>query len=154
MSRAAFAALFVFSSAILLFLPGNGEAQTKSIFGSGALTIHTRKGPVNVPVEIAETDDARARGLMFRQSLGERRGMLFLFDKQETITMWMKNTYIPLDMVFIDSERQVVDIARQAEPLSTDVIASRLPALWVLEVAAGQASALGITPGDRVELKR
>ncbi len=130
------------------------QAQPDALFSKGRLTVHTAGGPVTLAVEIADTDDARSRGLMFRQSLGEREGMLFLFDRQEPITMWMKNTYIPLDMVFIDADRRVVDIARNTEPLSTDIIASRFPALWVLEIIGGSAAALGIKPGDRVDLQR
>lgn len=145
-------ALFAF--AILANAWSGFSDIAQAAFGRGVLTIHTQKGPVEVAVEIADNDDARTRGLMFRRSLGERAGMLFLFEKTEVVSMWMKNTYISLDMVFIGEDRRVVHIARNTEPLSTDVISSRFPTRWVLEIAAGEAARLGIAAGDRVELKR
>lgn len=91
---------------------------------------------------------------MFRRSLGENQGMIFLFDSEREITMWMKNTFIPLDMVFIGDDWRIVSMAREAEPLSTDIIPSVHPASRVLEIAGGQAEKLGLAAGDTVSLQR
>jgi uncharacterized membrane protein (UPF0127 family) len=115
--------------------------------------IVTATGPQPFLAEIAATEPDRQRGLMFRRSLAEREGMLFLFDEQDIITMWMKSTYIPLDMIFINDEKLVVHIARDTEPLSTEIISSRVPAKWVLELRAGSADRFGIRAGDRVRLE-
>ena len=80
--------------------------------------------------------------------------MLFLFDSEQEITMWMKNTYIPLDMVFIGRDWRIVNISRDAEPFSTDIISSVQPASRVLEIAGGQAEKLGLKAGDRVTFQQ
>ncbi len=80
--------------------------------------------------------------------------MIFLFDDEHTITMWMKNTYIPLDMVFIGDDWRIKHIARDAEPLSTDIIPSIHPASRVLEIAGGEAKKLGLAPGDTLSLQQ
>jgi len=88
---------------------------------------------------------------MFRRSLGNDKGMLFIYDRPENITMWMKNTYIPLDMIFADGKGRIIRIARNAEPFSTDIIEAGGPAKVVLEVAAGTANRLRLKRGDRLE---
>lgn len=92
----------------------------------------------------------RARGLMFRRDLQADRGMLFEFEREEPIQMWMKNTYLPLDMIFVGRDRRVVSVARDTEPLSERIVSSGKPAVAVIEVNAGTAARLGIAPGDRV----
>ncbi len=87
---------------------------------------------------------------MFRRHLASDHGMLFDFDREIAIRMWMKNTYIPLDMIFIADDRTVVDIAQDTVPLSLEVIAAAHPARFVLEVNAGTAARLSIQPGDRI----
>jgi hypothetical protein len=151
--RAILAALF---SLLVMLVAGAGHerVQAQSGIERRILSITTATGAQEFIVEIANTEPDRQRGLMFRRNLGEREGMLFLFDQQEIITMWMKNTYISLDMIFINDERLVVDVARNAEPLSLDVIASKAPAKWVLELNAGSADRFGIRPGDRVHIKQ
>lgn len=151
-SRVILAALFFFL-AMVMALAGHDRAEAQSGMERRVLSITTATGAQEFIVEIANTEPDRQRGLMFRRNLGERDGMLFLFDEQEIITMWMKNTYISLDMIFIDDKRLIVDIARNTEPLSLDVIASKAPAKWVLELNAGSADRFGIRPGDRVHLK-
>ena len=91
---------------------------------------------------------------MFRRSLSDDHGMIFLFDSEHEITMWMKNTYIPLDMVFIGNDWRIRHIAYDAEPFSTDVISSMRPASRVLEIGAGQAKKLGLSIGDSVVLQK
>src|SRR5438270_7588991 len=97
------------------------------------------------------TPEENARGLMERTHLPHDRGMLFDFKQQQPVNMWMKNTYLPLDMVFIRADGTVARIAADAEPLSTRVIPSGEPVLSVLELNAGTAAKLGIRAGDQVE---
>ena len=101
-------------------------------------------------VEIADTDPARAQGLMHRRELAPDHGMLFVFDRHHTITMWMKNAPLPLDMIFIGSDGTVVDLHRRAVPFSLDTIASKRRARYVLEVNGGTVDRLGLAVGDRV----
>lgn len=115
------------------------------------LTIETRNGPVSFVVELAETAERQERGLMFRRELAADAGMLFDFGVSRVLTMWMKNTYLPLDMLFIDAGGIVASIARDTEPMSTTIISSKVPARAVLEINAGAAARLGIRPGDRVD---
>jgi uncharacterized membrane protein (UPF0127 family) len=101
-------------------------------------------------VELAATDEERSKGLMYRRELPEGRGMLFDFGRDQEVSMWMQNTYIPLDMIFITSNGRVHRIAENTEPLSTRLIPSGGPVRGVLEVIGGTARKLGIAPGDRV----
>jgi hypothetical protein len=135
-------------------LAAGAPALGDEVFKHASLKIETQNGPVLLDVEVAGNEAERRHGLMFRRHLPENHGMIFLFDREREITMWMKNTYIPLDMVFIGDDWRVVHIARDAEPLSTDVISSVHPASRVLEIAGGQASKLGLKTGDAVSLQR
>ena len=118
------------------------------------LTIVTASGTHKFNIEVADTDEDKARGLMFRTKLGRRAGMLFPHDSPTEITMWMRNTYISLDMIFINADGTVHRVARQTEPFSEAIIASNGKVLAVLEVAAGVAAEIGLKPGDRVVHKR
>jgi uncharacterized protein len=115
------------------------------------LTIVTKGGRHAFQVEVARNDPDRAQGLMFRRHLAPDRGMLFDFGRVQPISMWMQNTYISLDMIFIRADGTVARVAENAEPLSTRAIPSGEPVLAVLEVIAGTAARLGIRPGDRIE---
>ena len=105
-------------------------------------------------IEIAEGDSARARGLMDRRSLPARGGMLFLSDDEKEQTFWMKNTPLPLDIMFITADSQIVSIVPRTRPLSQDIISSGQPAQYVLEVRAGFTDRYGIEVGHRVSWKR
>lgn len=118
---------------------------------SEPLTILTKSGPKRFDVEVMRDDAGRARGLMFRRHMPADHGMLFDFERDEPVTMWMKNTYLPLDMVFIQRDGTISRIAADTEPLSTAIISSGSPVLAVLELNAGTAAKLGIQPGDRIE---
>ena len=107
-------------------------------------------GPHLFSVEVMRTDEQRARGLMNRRFMAQDRGMLFDFKREEPVAMWMKNTYLSLDMVFIDKSGKVVNIAENTEPLSERIIPSAGPVLAVLELNAGTARRLGLKPGDRL----
>jgi uncharacterized membrane protein (UPF0127 family) len=114
------------------------------------LEIATKSGVHTFSVELAETDQEKATGLMFRKELADGKGMLFDFNIEQPISMWMKNTYIPLDMIFIRNDGRVSRIAENTEPMSLKVIPSGGPARAVLEVIAGTARKYGIAPGDRI----
>jgi uncharacterized protein len=114
------------------------------------LEIVSKTGVHVFAVELAVTDEQRSRGLMFRRSLPEGQGMLFKFEPDQIITMWMHNTYIPLDMIFIRSDGRILRIAENTKPESDNIISSGAPARGVLEVIAGTARKLGLAPGDKV----
>jgi uncharacterized protein len=117
-----------------------------------ALSIVTQGGQrQNFQVEVARNDADRAQGLMFRRSMAPDQGMLFDFGRIEPVSMWMQNTYLPLDMLFIRPDGTIARIAANTEPLSTRTIPSGEPVLAVLELNAGTSAKLGIKPGDRIE---
>jgi uncharacterized membrane protein (UPF0127 family) len=124
------------------------ETQTRA---TEALTIVTSAGPREFRVEVADDPNERALGLMYRSELAPDAGMIFDFEEPRDVSMWMKNTYIPLDMLFIRADGTIARIAENAEPHSLDAIPSGEPVLAVLEVAGGTAERLGIKAGDRVE---
>jgi uncharacterized protein len=115
------------------------------------VTVVTTSGRHVFQSEIMRTPDERARGLMFRRHLPQDRGMLFDFKETAPVSMWMQNTYIPLDMVFIRADGTVARVAERTEPLSTRTIPSGEPVLGVLEINAGVAERIGLKAGDRVE---
>jgi uncharacterized protein len=119
-------------------------------FTTSELTIVTAGGPQKFKIELALSDAQMEQGLMFRRSLAPDAGMLFDFKRPVPVTMWMKNTLIPLDMVFLDAGGRVVDIHERAVPQSLDQIAAKAPARYVVELNGGTAARLGIRPGDRV----
>ncbi len=101
-------------------------------------------------IELAVTPEQRAQGLMHREALAPDAGMLFVYARPQEVSMWMKNTLISLDMLFISAEGAVLRIAERTEPLSLASISSGSPAKGVLEVPAGTAARLGLRPGDRI----
>ncbi|MET3612560.1 uncharacterized membrane protein (UPF0127 family) [Rhizobium aquaticum] len=101
-------------------------------------------------VEVAASAQTRATGLMNRTSLAEGKGMIFIFPQPKTVMMWMKDTLIPLDMFFIDSEGKIFNIAENAKPMDETIIPSRGLAAYVLELAGGEAQRLKLSPGDKV----
>jgi uncharacterized membrane protein (UPF0127 family) len=114
------------------------------------LEIVTKNGVQVFSVEMATTEEEKQTGLMYRKELADGKGMLFDFNPEQEISMWMKNTYVSLDMIFIRADGRILRIAENTEPLSTKIISSRGPARAVLEVVAGTAQKYGIRPGDRV----
>jgi uncharacterized membrane protein (UPF0127 family) len=117
---------------------------------SQTLEIVSKSGVHVFAVELAVTDAERERGLMFRKQLPEGQGMLFDFKREQEVSMWMENTYVPLDMIFIRKDGRILRIAENTEPLSRAIISSGGPVLAVLEVLGGTAKKLGIAAGDRV----
>src|ERR1700730_1607129 len=114
------------------------------------LEIVTKSGVQVFSVEMATTDQEKETGLMYRKELPDGKGMLFDFSPEQQVSMWMKNTFISLDMIFIRPDGRTLRIAESTEPLSTKIISSGGPVKGVLEVIAGTAQKYGIAPGDRV----
>jgi uncharacterized protein len=117
---------------------------------AGTLEIATKAGVRSFSIELAVTDEERAKGLMDRKQVPEGYGMLFDFKQQQQVTMWMKNTYVSLDMIFIRDDGRIARIAENTEVLSERIIPSGSPVRAVLEVVAGTAKKYGIAAGDRV----
>ena len=139
---------------LLVLIAWNTPAAAQNAlvtFDTGRLSIETAAGEAHeFKVEIAETADQRAQGLMFRRQMAPDAGMLFLFGSVEERAMWMKNTLIPLDMLFIDEQGEIVRIEERTVPHSLRAIFSGGPVSAVLELNAGTSSRLNIGPGDRV----
>jgi uncharacterized membrane protein (UPF0127 family) len=114
------------------------------------LTIHSANGDHRFTVEVAATPQEQERGLMFRRAVAGDRGMIFPYDPQQEVAFWMKNTLIPLDIVFIRGDGTIVRITL-AKPLSLDPLPSGEPIAAVLEIAGGRSAELGIREGDRVD---
>ena len=114
------------------------------------LMVSTDNGGVVYEVELADTDTERSAGLMFRQDLPQNRAMLFDFGQTRAVSMWMKNTPLPLDMLFVDEKGLVVAIAENTIPQSLDVISSPQPVRYVLEINAGQAAESSIKKGSQL----
>jgi len=105
---------------------------------------------VSFQVELADDDRERSQGLMFRGSMPPDRGMIFVFPTAEPQAFWMRNTYIPLDIIYIGADGRIVSIAKNTEPLSEALVPSAGAARGVLEINAGLSDKLGIMPGDRI----
>jgi len=135
------------ASAVLAILCANPAARAASV---QPLEIATKSGVRVFSVEMATTEEEKTQGLMHRRELADGKGMLFDFSPEQQISMWMKNTYISLDMIFIRADGRILRIAENTEPLSTKIISSGGLAKGVLEVIAGTAQKYGIKPGDRV----
>ena len=118
------------------------------------LTVPTDDGPLDLSVEIADTPERRSRGLMERTDIAADEGMLFVFGPPREITMWMRNTPTSLDMVFLDPGGTVTHVTNDTVPFSLDIVSSRGPAAFVLEVVAGSAERWGLERGDQLESPR
>lgn len=150
-------------AAALLALAGGGCAPTPANSADAAgnagaemaatvpLTIHTAKGPVAYRVEVARTAQEQARGLMYRTSLPDHGGMIFPMVPPRDASFWMKNTYIPLDMIFIRADGTIARIAANTVPEDLTPVDSGEPVAAVLEVVGGGAAANGIAEGDKVD---
>jgi uncharacterized membrane protein (UPF0127 family) len=125
-------------------------AQGAEPFAKSSLSLVTAKGSFRFTVELAVDNAQRAQGLQFRQTLAAHAGMLFDYGRTRQVAMWMKNTIVPLDMLFISADGRVVNIAADTVPGSLTSIPSSGPVRAVLEINAGTSSRLGIVPGDRV----
>ena len=115
------------------------------------LSIHSARGAHRFTVQVARSAEEQAVGLMYRKSLGPAEGMIFPYDPPIEVGFWMKNTLIPLDMIFIRPDGRIARIARETTPLSLESVGSGEPVAAVLEIRGGRSAELGIRPGDRVE---
>ena len=136
---------------VLAVLPRTAQAQSAPAGGLEPLTIVTSSGRHAFQVEVMRTPDQRAKGLMFRNYMPPDRGMLFDFKTPREVAFWMKNTLIPLDIIYIRADGTVLSIARNTTPLSEAPIPSGGPIVGVLELAGGRAGEIGLMPGDRIE---
>ena len=114
------------------------------------LIVATDEGARTFAVEIADDDRERALGLMYRREMGDGEGMLFDFVIEQPASFWMKNTYLPLDMLFIKADGTIESIAERTTPLSEKSVPSKGPVRFVLEINGGLSDKLGIEPGDKV----
>jgi len=145
-ARRPYLAAFLFAL-IAAFAFGAPSARAQEL---EKLEFVTRSGVHAFSVEVMRTPDQQAKGLMFRRYMPDDRGMLFAFGRIEPVHMWMKNTYIPLDMIFIDRTGRVVTIAADTEPFSEKTISSGAPVWAVVELNAGAAAKMELAVGDRV----
>lgn len=140
----------VLASLALVFVLGSAGGRAEEGRATQPLTIVSAEGSHDFQVEFAADDKARARGLMFRKRMAPDHGMLFDFGRAQPVAMWMKNTFIPLDMLFIASDGRVVQIHRNARPHDLTPIRAMIPVRAVLELKGGITAELGIRAGDRV----
>ncbi len=129
------------------------DAQKSVSFERTEIFIETKSGQHRFAVEFAHTPEQLSFGLMFRRALPRDAGMLFNYARPQKVAMWMKNTLIPLDMLFIDTSGRIVHIRQRAVPGSLEAISSKVPVRGVLELNGGTVSRLGITLGDKVRHK-
>ena len=131
------------------------SAELDKEFARSSLQIATQDSQLHTfRVWVADSEPRRQRGLMFVKHMDDDAGMLFIYPKAQSIAMWMKNTYVSLDMMFIAGDGRIVHIAENTAPLSTRTIDSGGSVRWVLEVVAGTSRKLGIAAGDRIGLPR
>ncbi|MDT6938855.1 DUF192 domain-containing protein [Brucella pseudogrignonensis] len=142
----------LFAFAFLFFAASAQAQETKPMLlplDKEPLTFVTSGGKASFALEIADTDEARMRGLMWRTDFPKDRAMLFVFGQMRDVMMWMQNTPSPLDMVFLDDTGHVSAIHENAVPFSEDIISSQGPAAYVVELLAGTVKRTGIKRGDR-----
>ncbi|NNE22602.1 MAG: DUF192 domain-containing protein [Rhizobiales bacterium] len=132
----------------LIVLTAAGNAQDSMRVETVSVT--TAKGVFKFQTEIADTEPARERGLMFRKTMPPDRAMLFHWGRPLVASMWMQNTYISLDMLFIADDGTVRFVAENTKPLSRDIVSAGIEVAGVLEVIAGTAQRIGLKPGDKV----
>lgn len=153
--------LMVFMAAALFI--GCGADDNRAVMNTG--TEFTKEGTLSfiapgdsvirsIDIEIAETNEERTRGLMFRRSMGYDRGMLFLFEEADQSGFWMKNTPMPLDIIFVSPDLQVVSIAKRTTPFSEEQIRPTAPKQFVVEVRAGFVDRFGIDESTRIRWQR
>ena len=134
---------------LLLAIPV--QAQPQPTLPLSDLVILTDKGPQRFKVELADNDASRSRGMMFRTSMAPDAGMLFDFGQEQMTSFWMRNTLIPLDMLFIKADGTILNVHQRAIPRDETGISSAGPVRAVLELNGGTASRLGIKPGNKVQ---
>lgn len=147
------AAAFILSTLILLILTSgcSNSRQGKEV------KVTSSGKDININVEVADTPEKRALGLMYRDHLEPDEGMLFVYDSEQSVSFWMKNTLIPLDLIFVDGNGSIADIKKDFQPCRTEICESYKPkakARYVLEVNSGFAAENGIKEGDFADFKQ
>jgi uncharacterized protein len=159
----AFVAYFILSNVLVNRDTTNKDLE-KAVSGRTAYSF-VKEGDVSfsdsngkfltrIDVEIADNDERRTTGLMFRDKMDESQGMLFVFDNEQPQSFWMKNTILPLDIIYVNSKMEIVKIQKNAVPYSEKSLPSIKPALYVVEVLGGYCDKLGIKEGDKVTWRR
>jgi uncharacterized protein len=146
--RAAALAAFL---ALAVFVASAAPQAQLATYSKSELTIETSAGKQHFAIEEAKTPEQMAQGLMYRRTMAADAGMLFEYERAQPVSFWMKNTLIPLDMLFIGADGTVLDIHERAVPLSLDPIGTDKPVLAVLELNGGTVSRLSIKRGDRID---
>jgi uncharacterized membrane protein (UPF0127 family) len=156
MPRFALALALLLMAACTSDAPDPSAGREPTFTKDGTLTFLRPDSSVitTIDIEIADTDGKRTTGLMRRRSMGYDRGMLFIFDTVEKGNMWMKNTPLPLDIIFVDAQREVINIAERTTPFSLDPIEPDAPRKYVVEVRAGFANRYDLTPNTRIAWQR
>lgn len=142
---------------IISYLPSKQKQMGPKFQKEGTLQITDEsqsKVLTNLDIEIAENDDDRTRGLMWRRHMDEEQGMLFIMEQQEMQAFWMLNTYIPLDILFIDEQFRIVTIQKNTKPQTLDQVPSSAPARYVLEVNGGYCDRHSIREGQFIKYQR
>ncbi len=148
--------LLLLITALLLLASGDCEKEINNENTSAApavILVNQNGRSWKVEVELARTEREKKTGLMYRKNLPPDHGMLFVYDNAKMRTFWMKNTYIPLDIIFIAPDKTIAGIVKNAEPETLDSRGVNRPSKWVLEVNGGQAARHGLQAGDRALFK-
>ncbi|NKB49823.1 MAG: DUF192 domain-containing protein [Alphaproteobacteria bacterium] len=145
---AVLALIVVFAGAVNLGSARDANAQ--ATFDRSTLNIETADGRHEFDIELALNQNQQAQGLMFRQELAKNAGMLFFHQRERVASMWMRNTFVPLDMLFVARDGRIVHIVERTVPQSLTTITAGIPVRAVLEVNAGTVGRLAIKPGDRL----
>jgi uncharacterized membrane protein (UPF0127 family) len=153
--------IVVMAALALMFIPRSQQASPHASVApmftkEGEVKITRRDGTnaVTIDVEIADTRERRETGLMGRPTMEERQGMLFIFEDEQPLSFWMKDTLLPLDMFFVNADGTISTIHRNTTPYSEQTYPSRRPGKFVLETDDGFADKYGVTEGDRIVWKR
>lgn len=143
--------LLALAAALVLTGCAGGRNEAVGAARLEPLAVVTAQGRAEFQVEVVDTAESRSQGLMYRKELAPDRGMLFDFKRPQEVAFWMRNTLIPLDMIFIRSDGRILTIARNAIPHDETPVPSEGVILGVLEIPGGRAAELGLQPGDKVE---
>lgn len=138
-------------AALLAFFVSQGVGLSAEALEKQPLTFLTADGKHMITVEVADTEQERNAGLMFRRTIGDSEGMIFLYPQEQQVAMWMKNTYLSLDMIFVRSNGTIHRIEEHTEPFSESMIGSNGEVRAVIEMKAGSADRLGLKAGDKVD---
>lgn len=139
-----------YQSAARIFLTIGILLFVSACSGADKVVLHTSNGEVAFAIDLANTPASRAKGLMFVQNLPDNKGMLFDFAEEREVSFWMRNTFIPLDMIFVAADGTIKHIHANARPHDQTGISSQFPVRFVLEIAGGRATEIGLEVGNKM----